>query len=781
MAITELQTRIALKYDSYENWTKEQPTDSAVGKNLVLLAGELGICEIPSVNAASNVAPTVLFKVGNGTDPFWKLPWASAKAADVYSWAKASNVVVDGKTIKFVGGAIDTDGNKIDKVITLNFATPEEVESKVATERARIAALEAKFGEGDDTIDAQIESIVDRLDAIEDEASGAVATAKAYTDEREAEIEKAYKKYTDDADAARKTYIDGEVDTLEAADSALADRLDVIEGEAAGSIKKAVADAVEALEGYADQAEADAIEAAKDYTDEREVAIKAAYEKYTDDKDAARKTYVDNAVSTIDAKDAAQDKSIKDNADAIAAEKLAREQADQAINTKIGTVAEGKDVVTMIGDAQTASTTAANGYTDTQVQALANGAVAQNTADIAAIDKAYKEADVALDGRLDTVEAKLNNVTNVMDFRGAVAVLPESTEGYNNGDVIVVTGTGDAEADKDNTNIGKEFVVSDGKFVEFGYADGNTAAIEALQGRMDTAEDDIDQAQADIDALEEEIVKKLATETYNAHVNGDHAKTATEITTEIGTAVKAEEDARKAADKVITDAIGTSDDTKDKATVYGAIAAAADAAATADAKAAAAAGRLDVVEPKVTTLQDIVAGYSADSTIKAAVDAAQKAADDAQDAADKAQDEVDALELVVAGVTETAEDAQTRVAAVEPKLEQAEKDIDALEAIVSTGDDANSKLRTDITELQGIVKTGADANATLRSDLKALQDAVNNETTGLAATKDIADEAKSDAENAQSRVAAIEADYLKGGDLYIFNCGSSTVNVHKQA
>lgn len=79
MAITELQTRIALKYDSYTNWT------SASGKSLVLLKGEVGICEAPSEN---NTAPTILFKVGDGIKTFEQLSWVSAKAADVYSWAK---------------------------------------------------------------------------------------------------------------------------------------------------------------------------------------------------------------------------------------------------------------------------------------------------------------------------------------------------------------------------------------------------------------------------------------------------------------------------------------------------------------------------------------------------------------------------------------------------------------------------------------------------------------------------------------------------------------------
>lgn len=87
MAIkNELFSRIQLKYDSYSAWT------TAPGKDLVLKAGEMGICAIPSGSTAvngDNTRPQILFKVGDGTSTFEALPWASAKAADVYDWAKA--------------------------------------------------------------------------------------------------------------------------------------------------------------------------------------------------------------------------------------------------------------------------------------------------------------------------------------------------------------------------------------------------------------------------------------------------------------------------------------------------------------------------------------------------------------------------------------------------------------------------------------------------------------------------------------------------------------------
>ena len=80
MATTKtLNTRIQLKYDSYAEWSTKNPT---------LLAGEIAIATIESADKQAQNPPTVLFKVGPGA--FNSLDWISAKAADVYSWAKLS-------------------------------------------------------------------------------------------------------------------------------------------------------------------------------------------------------------------------------------------------------------------------------------------------------------------------------------------------------------------------------------------------------------------------------------------------------------------------------------------------------------------------------------------------------------------------------------------------------------------------------------------------------------------------------------------------------------------
>lgn len=90
MAEKNILSRIQLKYDTYANWTSETLGDGK-GAKLVLKAGEIGICAIPSGSNAVNgdtARPQIMFKVGDGTSAFSALPWASAKAADVYAWAK---------------------------------------------------------------------------------------------------------------------------------------------------------------------------------------------------------------------------------------------------------------------------------------------------------------------------------------------------------------------------------------------------------------------------------------------------------------------------------------------------------------------------------------------------------------------------------------------------------------------------------------------------------------------------------------------------------------------
>jgi hypothetical protein len=116
-----LNTRVQLKYDSYENWI-------ATANQFKLRPGEVAVVNINGANGANLnngtentvVQPTILFKVGIGNpadNATWKtfnqLPWASALAADVHAWAK---LPWDDFKVRYEAGAeldVSYDGEKI--------------------------------------------------------------------------------------------------------------------------------------------------------------------------------------------------------------------------------------------------------------------------------------------------------------------------------------------------------------------------------------------------------------------------------------------------------------------------------------------------------------------------------------------------------------------------------------------------------------------------------------------------------------------------------------------
>ena len=84
MAEKLIKTRLKLKYDTFTNWDKVKTT-------FVPLKGEVCLVEVPNVgDDGVQSAPSVLMKVGDGTSTYGDLEYISARAADVYSWAKAS-------------------------------------------------------------------------------------------------------------------------------------------------------------------------------------------------------------------------------------------------------------------------------------------------------------------------------------------------------------------------------------------------------------------------------------------------------------------------------------------------------------------------------------------------------------------------------------------------------------------------------------------------------------------------------------------------------------------
>lgn len=91
-----LNTRIQLKCDTLANWESSE---------LLLKKGEVAIAIVDT--AEGSTLQPVMFKVGTSENgaKFRDLDWASAKAADVYGWAKKAGIEIeDSNTGKFVTG-----------------------------------------------------------------------------------------------------------------------------------------------------------------------------------------------------------------------------------------------------------------------------------------------------------------------------------------------------------------------------------------------------------------------------------------------------------------------------------------------------------------------------------------------------------------------------------------------------------------------------------------------------------------------------------------------------
>ena len=195
----ELQTRIMLKYDSYANWTANNP---------VLLAGEVAIATIPSGTSVPTKdsremqdLPNVVMKVGDGSAHYNDLKFVSALAADVYDWAKAAqkpsydaNEILNLK--EFVENISDIDTNTQYTIVEVensegfkfelkykdladtefkSFNDPVYIDLTGANARLKAAEqkLEELAGEGEGSIADMIADAIAGLDAEITQTAGA--------------------------------------------------------------------------------------------------------------------------------------------------------------------------------------------------------------------------------------------------------------------------------------------------------------------------------------------------------------------------------------------------------------------------------------------------------------------------------------------------------------------------------------------------------------------------------------------------------------------------------
>ena len=293
MANTTFNARLKLKYDTYSNWTTNNP---------ILLAGEAAVAVVPAATGAVAQEPAVLIKIGDGSKHFNELAFISSKAADVYDWAKASTKPtyaaneISGLSDYISGKVQDTDtqykieadsGNArkfylYSKPLNGSWGTTPvstiEIPETVYTLVTGTANGTVKFN-GTDVAVKGLGSAA-YTDASAYDAAGSAQTAenkaKAYADGKDAAIAAA-KKAGDDAQAdvdaletkvgtvaSGKTVVQMIADAQADAtydDTALKGRvtatetaIDTLNGNGDGSVKKQVADAVAGIVADAPEA-----------------------------------------------------------------------------------------------------------------------------------------------------------------------------------------------------------------------------------------------------------------------------------------------------------------------------------------------------------------------------------------------------------------------------------------------------------------------------------------------------------------------------------------------
>ena len=436
MAIKELKTRIALKYDTLAHWQES---------NLVLKAGELAIAYLgdskdltTAVQGEGVNQKPVLFKVGDGSHTFKDLPFASALAADVYTWAKQS----EGDFVNNFLSLKTSDGTSIQAKLNAVFATDSELstaindlrtelsgENGLAGAISRIAAIENTMATDSELAAAIAQEVKDRDAAIKVETDRALAAEEAlgkridaidFVDENE--LATALAPYAKSADVAATYETISNVNLVR-------DRV------------KALEDHKDDYKAYADQAEADALSAAKAYTDGRETAITAAYQAYADQAEADAlkdaKAYADEVKKAILTGDsttelkAAYDTLVEiqewiegdgvnatELTKAIADEAKLREEADEAINDRIDAlgIVDGKVANAAMADKANSLTDAAKKEVEkVKVENATNADIADSLTDNAKAEVKEVKVDNA-------AHADIADKASGLDAAGEAAV-----------------------------------------------------------------------------------------------------------------------------------------------------------------------------------------------------------------------------------------------------------------------------------------------------------------------------------------------------------------------
>ena len=448
MAEKTLNTRLKLRYDTYENWIANDP---------VLLAGEFALATVSvKQDGAVEHVPSVLIKCGDGTHKYSELDYVFAKAADVIAAAKSETALTE-----VVKNVIAGAGIASDEAMTA-------LAERVTTAEGDIDALQAKVGDKD--VATQISKAITALKLDETyDAKGAAAAVQGNLDTYKASNDTAVataKKAGDDA----QTNLNAYKLTNDAAVEANTDAIAAINAADTGILAQA--------KTYADGKDT-AIAAAKKAGDDAQADVDALEIKVgTVPADKTVVQMISEAQTAATYDDTQVKKDIKANADAIG-----------ALQTKVGDTAVAAQISTAVNSAKT----------DLQGTDLDTDA----SATIVGAKKYADKLDAAMDTRVDALEAAVGEGGSVatqiateiqkLDATVETAAIPEGQDGIHV-KVTEVDGKLTAvEAEIEVSNEinaaksaleGKIGTVAEGKTLAGMIAD-NAAAIEAHKTAVD--------------------------------------------------------------------------------------------------------------------------------------------------------------------------------------------------------------------------------------------------------------------------------------------------------
>lgn len=385
--------------------------------------------------------------------------------------------------------------------ISGSYASDAELQSEASTRLANDSALSDRI----QTNANNIQTNADRINSLktdlqkyaEDEADAAETAAKSYADSQDVTLRTAIEGGEISGDTTAKTikgakeYADNlnkviaeRVSSLEAADTAFTSRVDAIYKVDGTSTTGVLAEEI---------TRAALAEAA---LDSRIEGVISAY----GDADAQVKTEVKTEVIGKSGD--------TETTDTIYGAKAYADSQDSVLKTVIeGTSEDTSNAATIAGAKKYAAELVAN------LTGQGGGTGAPES--LAAETAERIEEDGKLDAKITALSKEIGNLTNVMNFRGAVTSFDTITDPVE-GDVITFSAEV-KDGDEVVVKAGSEWVYSGNIWVEIGTASASDAAIADLKSRMAAAEGDIDQAQSDISAIG---ANKLDKTTYEDYIAG---------------------------------------------------------------------------------------------------------------------------------------------------------------------------------------------------------------------------------------------------------------------